>query len=134
MLAMQNYLLPIYLSRFRARRQWTLPVRQASEKDLEDLFSKYGSVSDVAINIDKQSGKSKGFGFVTMDDARDAADAVKALKGYELHGREISVDVAHGGGSNTGFISRPKVYSQTNRRQNSDSNRRYAAPSLSGPI
>jgi RNA recognition motif-containing protein len=79
-------------------------------------------VSDVSINIDKQSGKSKGFAFVTMDDARDAADAVKALKGYELYDRAISVDVAHGGGSNTGFISRPKVYSHKNRRPN-DSNR-----------
>mmetsp|Transcript_15835 Transcript_15835/g.23831 ORF Transcript_15835/g.23831 Transcript_15835/m.23831 type:complete len:287 (+) Transcript_15835:65-925(+) len=69
------------------------------EEELERLFSKYGSVSDVRINYNKLTGRSKGFAFITMDDARDAADAVKDLHNTELHGRIIKVEVAHGAGS-----------------------------------
>ena len=81
----------------------------------------------MSINIDKLTGKSKGFGFVTMNDARDAADAVKALNHMELCGRELLVDVAHGGGSNTGVISRPKVHSRSrNQRQPSSRSRDHS--------
>jgi RNA recognition motif-containing protein len=89
-------------------------------------------VSDVSINIDKLNGKSKGFGFVTMNDARDAADAVKALNHMELCGREILVDVAHGGGSNTGFISRPKVYSRTKNQRQPSSRSRDSSSNYNG--
>lgn len=52
---------------------------QITKNDLEKIFSEFGIVSEVNINCDKQTGRSKGFGFVTMDDARDAADAVRKL-------------------------------------------------------
>jgi hypothetical protein len=65
-----------------------------------------------------------------MNDARDAADAVKALNHMEISGRELLVDVAHGGGSNTGVITRPKVYSrQKNRsRDHNDRDRDRLSP------
>lgn len=62
-----------------------------------------------------------------MNDARDAADAVKALNHMELSGRELLVDVAHGGGSSTGVISRPKVHSRSrNQRQPSSRSRDHS--------
>lgn len=75
----------------------------------------------MSINIDKLTGKSKGFAFITMDDARDAADAMKGLHHYSLDGRNISIDVAHGGGSNTGVIVRPKVHSHSKKSKGRNS-------------
>ena len=82
-----------------------------SEKDLTDLCSPYGSVVSAKIVVDKFSGRSKGFGFVEMEDA-DVTKAVEALNGQEIGGRTIKVDEARpqpeGGGGYGGGGGKPR--------------------------
>lgn len=65
---------------------------------------------DVYIPIDNYHGKSKGFAFVTFDDADDAYDAMRDLDGIELDGRRISVEYAKGRRSNPGDFRRERRY------------------------
>lgn len=64
------------------------------EDDLKTLFSRYGSVSSVKVIKDRESGRSRGFGFVEMDSAEEANNAIKALNGKDIEGRALSVSVA----------------------------------------
>ena len=66
---------------------------------MEDIFAKFGRVTEARLAVDKFSGRPKGFAFVTMDDARDAADAARELVGFEISGRTIRVEISHGLGS-----------------------------------
>lgn len=69
-------------------------ARNVRKNDLQDTFSKYGTVKSVKIIRDKHSGNPKGFGFVEMGDATSAKKAIKNLNGYELNGRELNVNEA----------------------------------------
>ena len=61
---------------------------QTSESELRDLFSQYGEVKDATILLDRETGRSRGFGFVEMDD--DAGkSAIGALDGNEFGGRNL---------------------------------------------
>lgn len=62
-----------------------------TEGRLFDLFRQYGKVNSVKIITDFETGSSKGFGFVEMDDKADAAEAIKCLAGIELMSKNISV-------------------------------------------
>ncbi|KAJ3310648.1 transformer 2 beta, partial [Blyttiomyces sp. JEL0837] len=62
------------------------------EADLEDLFGQYGRINHLTIIQDKNSGKSRGFGFITYDDMASASKARAALNGYELNQRKMRVD------------------------------------------
>ena len=62
--------------------------------DLRELFSQYGAVADAKVISDKYSGKSKGFGFVQMDDDDSAENAIKSLNDTDLDGRNIKVNQA----------------------------------------
>jgi RNA recognition motif-containing protein len=77
-----------------------------TNSDLEALFSQAGAVESVAVITDKFSGQSKGFGFVEMADAADAARAIEQFNETELKGRNIKVNEARpreaGGGGNRG--------------------------------
>ncbi|MBI9109265.1 MAG: RNA-binding protein [Spirochaetales bacterium] len=64
------------------------------ERDLEDLFSQYGEVTSVKIIIDRMTNRSKGFGFVEMQDDDAATAAISALNGTELSNRELRVNEA----------------------------------------
>lgn len=64
------------------------------EEDLEKAFAEFGSVSSVKIIVDKFTGKSRGFGFVEMDDDNEAKNAIKQLNGSDLGGRELQVKEA----------------------------------------
>ena len=55
---------------------------QTGENALRDAFGKYGKVIDVHLPKDRATGDSRGFGFVTYDDVRDAEDAVRGMDGY----------------------------------------------------
>jgi RNA recognition motif-containing protein len=65
-----------------------------SEAELKNVFSKFGEVESVKIISDRNSGRSKGYGFVQMDDATGQA-AIDGLNGIEVEGRTIKVNVAH---------------------------------------
>lgn len=65
-----------------------------TQQDLESLFSEYGSVKDVHIPTDRDSGRPRGFAFVTMD-SKDTMNAViKAFDGKEIAGRRVTVNEA----------------------------------------
>jgi len=66
-----------------------------TEDDLRTLFSQIGACESVAIVMDRDTGQSRGFGFVTMTNAEEAERAKKQLDGTELHGRRLRVDVAN---------------------------------------
>ena len=61
---------------------------------LKALFAGVGEVVEAAVISDKFSGRSKGFGFVTMADGETAQKAVKELNGKDVDGRQLKVDVA----------------------------------------
>jgi len=67
---------------------------KVSETDLEGIFEEYGTVSSSKIITDKHSGRSKGFGFVTMENQDEASKAIKELNGATLKNREIVVNEA----------------------------------------
>jgi RNA recognition motif-containing protein len=75
----------------------------ATEAELRDLFSSYGDVASVAIITDRDTGRSRGFGFVELDG--DADKAISELDGRELGGRALRVNEAQdkrGGGGGGG--------------------------------
>jgi len=61
---------------------------------LQELFGVHGTVTGVDLIIDKFSGRSRGFGFVTMETAEAAEAAIQALHGKNLDGRNLTVNVA----------------------------------------
>jgi len=65
-----------------------------NEGDLEQLFAEYGPVVKVNIIQDRESGRSKGFGFVEMTNQDDGAKAIEALDGNDSLGRNIKVNEA----------------------------------------
>jgi cold-inducible RNA-binding protein len=66
---------------------------QTTENDLNDLFATFGSVESVSIITDRETGRSKGFGFVSMDEAL-AEKAISELNGREHSGRALTVNEA----------------------------------------
>src|SRR4051794_39271080 len=67
---------------------------ESTENDLQDLFEQHGTVSEVSLMMDKMTGKSRGFAFITMNDATQAAAAMSALNGKDLNGRALNVNEA----------------------------------------
>ncbi len=67
---------------------------KVDEEDLKSVFAEYGNVSEVKIITDKMSGRSKGFGFVTIDDQAEAQKAIEELNGATVATREIVVNEA----------------------------------------
>ena len=65
-----------------------------SSSDLEKLFSKFGTVQSAQVITDRDTGRSKGFGFVEMATDEGAAAAIAALSGYEMDGRQLTVNEA----------------------------------------
>lgn len=65
-----------------------------SEAELGDLFAEYGEVSSVKIIMDRETGRSKGYGFVEMADDEAGNKAIEALNEGEIDGKTLSVSVA----------------------------------------
>ena len=65
-----------------------------SEEELEGLFGQYGEVNSVRIITDRESGRSKGFGFVDMAQADAGNAAIEALDGNDFSGRDLRVNQA----------------------------------------
>ena len=80
----------------------------STEQDLRDLFGSHGEVTEVFIPTDRESGRPRGFAFVTMDSTDSMNDAISALNGNEFQGRPLVVNEAKpqantGGGGGGGY-------------------------------
>jgi RNA recognition motif-containing protein len=82
----------------------------STEADLKSAFGRHGTVASVSIIMDRETGRSRGFAFVEMEDANAAADAIRALDGSDLGGRTLKVNEAQdkqrggsGGGGRNSF-------------------------------
>jgi cold-inducible RNA-binding protein len=67
---------------------------ETTENDLQDLFEQHGQVGEVSLMMDRMTGKSRGFAFVTMNDGAQANAAITALNGKEFNGRTLNVNEA----------------------------------------
>ncbi|HXS98887.1 MAG TPA: RNA-binding protein [Candidatus Limnocylindrales bacterium] len=85
----------------------------ASEESVRSLFERYGAVNSARIMTDRETGRSRGFAFVEMENENEADQAIQALNGYTLDGRALNVNEARpkpdrggfggGGGGRGGF-------------------------------
>ena len=64
------------------------------DEELEELFAQFGEVKSAKVIMDRDSGRSKGFGFVEMESDEAGAEAIKALDGAENSGRNLRVNEA----------------------------------------
>lgn len=81
-----------------------------TEDDLRAVFGNFGEVTSAAVIKDRETGRSKGFGFVEMANDDEAREAMASLNGSELQGRQVKVNEARpreerprGGGGRGGF-------------------------------
>ncbi len=77
-----------------------------NDDGLHEAFAQFGEISEAKVICDRDSGRSRGFGFVTFNDDEAADKAIAAMNGFQLDGRPIRVDVAQdrrsGGGGRGG--------------------------------
>lgn len=77
-----------------------------TDQELNDLFSPFGNVTSAKVITERDSGRSKGFGFVEFGSNEEAKAAIDAMNGKEVEGRQLTVNIAkpmndrpsHGGG------------------------------------
>jgi cold-inducible RNA-binding protein len=67
---------------------------QTSSDDLNQLFSQAGTVESAAVVEDRETGRSRGFGFVEMSSKEEAASAIEQFNGKEVNGRNLNVNEA----------------------------------------
>jgi RNA recognition motif-containing protein len=67
---------------------------RTTEEDINGLFSQYGEVESVKLIADRETGRAKGFGFVTMNDDSAAKEAIEALNEKEYEGRTLRINEA----------------------------------------
>ena len=67
---------------------------RTTEEDINGLFSQYGEVESVKLISDRETGRAKGFGFVTMSDDAAAKEAIEALNEKEYEGRTLRINEA----------------------------------------
>ena len=65
-----------------------------NDEELEAVFLKFGAVKSAKVIMDRETGKSKGFGFIEMETAEAGAKAIEALNGKESEGRTLRVNEA----------------------------------------
>jgi RNA recognition motif-containing protein len=83
------------------------------DEDLQQQFSAFGGVQSAKVMMDRDTGRSKGFGFVEMSSSAEAEAAIQGLNGKNFGGRDLTVNIArpmearsprgNGGGFNRGF-------------------------------
>ncbi len=80
---------------------------KTTEDTLRDLFGQHGTVDEVAVVNDRETGRPRGFAFVTMSNDDEARAAIDAINGQEFEGRTLNVNEARpkteGGGGRGGF-------------------------------
>lgn len=67
---------------------------RTEEEGLRSAFSRFGTVTDARIVLDRDTGRSRGFGFVEMEDDQEAEAAVSAMNGADIDGRPVRVNEA----------------------------------------
>jgi cold-inducible RNA-binding protein len=67
---------------------------EVTDGDLQNLFVPHGAVQSAQVIMDRDTGRSKGFGFVEMDNNDQAQAAITALNGHEVNGRTLTVNEA----------------------------------------
>ncbi len=80
-----------------------------TENDLQELFEQHGKVTEVALINDRTTGRSRGFGFVTMSSAPEGTAAIEAFNGKEVQGRTLTVNEARA------REERPRQFSDSRR-------------------
>ncbi len=66
----------------------------ATEEDLRELFEGHGTVESAAVISDRETGRSRGFGFVEMGSEGEAQSAIQSLNGFDMDGRNLRVNEA----------------------------------------
>lgn len=85
-----------------------------TDQGLHDAFKPFGEIVEAKVITDRDTGRSRGFGFVTFQDPNSAKESVSSMNGKELDGRQLRVDIANdkprdnrgGGGGGGGFGGR----------------------------
>ena len=78
---------------------------------LRQSFERFGAVTDARVILDRETGRSRGFGFVTFDDSEAAMEAVSAMDGTNLDGRSIRVNEAQERPPRSSSYSQQKSFS-----------------------
>jgi len=85
---------------------------ETDDDELREAFSSIGEITDVKVITDRNTGRSRGFGFVTFNDSESVQKAIADLDGTKLGGRTIKVNEAeskpHGGGGGGGGAQRSR--------------------------
>ena len=79
---------------------------QTSENELRAAFEEYGQVSSASLVMDRETGRPRGFGFVEMPNDEEARNAINAMHGQNVNGRDLTVNEARpreAGGGRGGF-------------------------------
>lgn len=79
-----------------------------TEEDLRSLFAQAGAVASAALIKDRDTGRSKGFAFVEMATQAEAQKAIGMFNGFDLHNRQLTVNVARPREERTGFGAGPR--------------------------
>ena len=92
-----------------------------TENDLQDTFAAHGTVTEANLITDRETGRARGFGFVTMSTEEEANKAVESLNGASLDGRALTVNIARpreerAGGGGGGGGGRREFSGGRNRR------------------
>jgi cold-inducible RNA-binding protein len=89
------------------------------DAELEEFFEKFGKVISAKVSIDRETGKSKGFGFVDMENESDAKDAIEHLDGISLGKKPLVVKQAEdkSGGAGGGGYKKTGGYGDRDRRR-----------------
>jgi len=67
---------------------------QTTEQDLRDLFGQHGTVTDAVVMMDRETGRPRGFGFITMSSSEEGQKAIDAINGQNHDGRDLTVNEA----------------------------------------
>ena len=88
-----------------------------TDSDLQGMFEEFGSVQSAQVIMDRESGRSKGFGFVEMRSDQEAQAAINALNGKEVDGRALTVNEAKPREDRGGQVGRRRWPRRLRRRQ-----------------
>ena len=84
-----------------------------TDTELKDLFAQFGEITSASVIMDRDTGRSRGFGFVEMSNSDEAENAISTLNGSDFNGRTLKINQARekrSGGSGGGYRERRDRY------------------------